>query len=278
MPFQTLETNKINKLLAKTDDKGKPLQIQFYLLPYFFITRNGVKEANILSMLNINGFVQPFAFTSNLNASNPDTDIVTSISDCLNTKTFDTFAKTSREQIEDNIYFAANVEQNSSGTRYIQGAIFIFLFIGSSPKSSVFYDIIDDFIENFKETIRTSSFSEDFSQNLIFLPIKRMYELCYTYVDEDATYSLNDEETGDEINLPVAEGIFLREGIINLYKEREDEVSLNISNRTTATFPFRASLYKHISGPFASQYLKLEAYKNKFADLSEMDESSSEED
>ncbi len=262
MSFVTLNRKKINGFISKTKSTGEKISVEFFLIPYFVIKRsNGTEEINIFIMLK-EGNLFPFKFFTGINPLDVEEDVAQKIKETLNSETFNSFSDITLDQIDEHSYYVLNTHENEEGKKAVSGACFCFFYLGSS-ESSDFKDIIMSFIYGYQKKLKNTLSIEGLHSNLIYISARKLFEVCNGQYDEKGVYTILDRETGKNHYSLVSEGVISNEEISTLYNKRR-QINFNGTNKDKATYPPKVLLYGSPPKLFASQFLNVSLYGEKF--------------
>lgn len=262
MSFITLNRKKINGFISKTKSTGEKISVEFFLIPYFVIKRsNGTEEINIFIMLK-EGNLFPFKFFTGINPLDVEEDVAQKIKETLNSETFNSFSDITLDQIDEHSYYLLNTHENEEGKKAVSGACFCFFYLGSS-ESSDFKDIIMSFIYGYQKKLKNTLSIEGLNSNLIYISARKLFEVCNGQYDEKGVYTVFDRKTGKNNYSLVSEGVISNEEISTLYNKRR-QINFNGSNKDKATYPPKVLLYGSPPKLFASQFLNVSLYGEKF--------------
>lgn len=212
--------------------------LEFTILPYFCVVEeDGLETQNIFCNHSVNDYISPFSFDFKKIET-----VTNQIKNCLSTETFGALT-VDDETIENFSHF---VEVKAEGE--IKG-FFVFIFLGEKQDLVYGLNVIESYIEKYKENIKRNCKIETFAKNLVYIPSNRLYELC-----DGGTYAVIDEE-GEELNFNVSEGIPFDPEIRQKYKKRAGDIPFSIINSQRANSPYNSEYYSSIGEVFSTFFV-----------------------
>ena len=208
------------------------------IIPYVWIEANESQQSFVLLQNTKNGekniisdFGGEFSFSS----------LDEYISSSLIEKTFGTLT-IPNDHIRKNTSFFASIDNDYKNEVFLvpNTPIVCLVNLGTSTKLSL-NGIIVNFIENYKYKLRTDPKSSNFLTNLVY-----MSQLDFYYLIRGTTFHIYDDESGEEYEMEVKDGITFDDDLINLYNAKPTDIAVTVIYNPEANFPFRVYNFSQI--------------------------------